>query len=104
MDLASLVSKLTAIAKRKRCEAKSPGPSFSASPMRSASSPARSPSPYHFSGQDMRVEMVAGSGVDGVQRSSKSRSWKPLLSSIRERSFNRRSESDLQKEHSEMGN
>ncbi|KAK4369558.1 hypothetical protein RND71_013350 [Anisodus tanguticus] len=31
------------------------------------------------------------------ERSNKSRSWKPLLSTIREWSFNQRSESDLQK-------
>ncbi|RVX07758.1 uncharacterized protein LOC104880766 [Vitis vinifera] len=103
MDLTSIASKLTAIAKSARCEAKSPGPGFSASPMRTASSPARNPSPNHFSDQNMRVEMAAGDGVYGGQRSCKSRSWKPLLDPIRERSFNRRSESDLQKEHSEMG-
>lgn len=90
VDLASMVSKLTAIAKGTRREAKShPGPSFSASPTRTASSPAN---------QSMWDEKLAG-----AQRSCRSRSWKPILSTIRERSFNRRSESDLQREYPEMG-
>ena len=93
MDMASTVSKLTAIAKTMPSKAKSPG-------SRTGSSPARSRSSNNFLGQDVRVEVMVGGGG---KWSWKARSWKPLLAPIRERSFNRRSESDLQKEHSEMG-
>lgn len=43
-------------------------------------------------------EETAGIGLAGglMRKSTKSRSWKPFLATIRERSFNRRSESDLQ--------
>lgn len=37
-----------------------------------------------------------------LNKCGKSRSWKPILSTIRERSFNRRSESDLQAQHSNI--
>ena len=90
MEMASTVSKLTAIAKTMPSKAKSPGP-------RTASSPARSRSPNHFLGQDVRAVVM-----EPKEASMKARSWKPHLAPIRERSFNGRSESDLQKEHSEM--
>ncbi|KAK6942008.1 PADRE domain [Dillenia turbinata] len=84
MDLASIVSKLNKIAKSWPGSGKSPSPS----PGRC--SPARSPN---------RVEPDVGNkkGVIGVGRQKwpNSGSWKPILDTIRERSFNRRSESDI---------
>ncbi|GAV63088.1 DUF4228 domain-containing protein, partial [Cephalotus follicularis] len=73
VDLVSLARKLTAIAKSKRCETKS-----------SRTGP-----------------LILGACADGVQRSYGVRSWKPILDTIREKSFTRRSESDLQEMHLE---
>ena len=89
LDLVSLVKKLTAIAKSGRCEAyKSSGASPSLRQNGSSpgwGSPSRSPN--RFAEPEMGFVM---------QRSCRARSWKPKLDPIRERSFNRRSESDLQ--------
>ncbi|KAG6644118.1 hypothetical protein CIPAW_08G033400 [Carya illinoinensis] len=97
MDLACVVKKLTAVAKTSRCEAKSPRDSPLASPYGSTpvlNSPSRSP--HRF------VEPEAAMTPSDTQRSSRARSWKPILNTIREKSFNRGSESDLQEKHSEM--
>ncbi|KAF3452728.1 hypothetical protein FNV43_RR03161 [Rhamnella rubrinervis] len=86
LDLASIVKKLTAIAKSSRVNDHQAKPSPSASPVWN-SSPGRS-SPNRFAQPD-------NSGY-GAQRSCRARLWKPILDPIRERSFNRRSESDIQ--------
>lgn len=92
LDLASTVKKLTAAAKSGRqYEAKSPQASplwsqYGSSP--GFNSPARSPSRF--------MEPVAPLPAYGAQRSARARSWRPKLDTIGERSFNRRSESDLQ--------
>ncbi|CAL0304756.1 unnamed protein product [Lupinus luteus] len=96
VGLASLAKRLTAIAKT-RCGSKR---SLETSPSLSSqnelcniwSSPSRSPS---------RLGVVAEqNGVTyGARNSLRLQPWKPLLDTIRERSFNRRSESDLHENH-----
>ncbi len=76
MDLASVVRKLTAVAKT--------------SPMLSQHGSKPPTSPNRF--MDPETPVVSY----GAKRSSRVRSWRPILDTIRERSFNRRSESDLQ--------
>ncbi|XP_055824414.1 uncharacterized protein LOC129892927 [Solanum dulcamara] len=59
-------------------------------------------SPNRFSDESIRVdpekekERLITYGTMGLRISKKSPKWEPLLDTIRERSFNRRSESDLQ--------
>ncbi|KAJ7979419.1 DUF4228 domain-containing protein [Quillaja saponaria] len=87
LDLVTLARKLNAIAKTSRCKANSSGTSPSSSKHGSSPvSPARSPSRF------MKESFVTLGG----QRSCKAQSWKPFLDTIREKSFNQRSESDLQ--------
>ncbi|KAK7303926.1 hypothetical protein RJT34_14846 [Clitoria ternatea] len=87
VDLASLAKRLTAIAKKS---------STSACPLLSQqhgtstvwSSPSRSPGPLGV------VEQI---GMPyGGRSPCRVQPWKPILDTIREKSFNRRSESDLQ--------
>lgn len=87
VDMAGMVGKLTAIARTTPFTGKSSGSKTAPPP------PSSSPAGSQFMG----VELMA----DGMKGSSKGRTWKPILATIRERSFNRRSESDLQKECSE---
>ncbi|XP_059461952.1 uncharacterized protein LOC132190943 [Corylus avellana] len=82
LDLVSIIKKLTAVAKASRREPQLPG----ASPY--GLSPVTSPSRF----MEPEGEMM-GYGAD---RSARARSWKPILDTIKEKSFNRRSESDLQ--------
>lgn len=99
LDLASIVRKLTAAAKASRRSGTDSGKSPGASPIRSqhgsspvwnsSLSPSRS-SPNRFAEPDMGLMGYGG------QSSCRGRSWKPILDPIRERSFNRRSESDIQ--------
>ena len=90
MDMISTVRRLTAIAKTTPSEAtKSPGTTTA------SSSPAGS-----FLVQDVRLGVMVGGGLG--KGSCKARSWKPLLDPIREMSFPRRSDSDLQKENWEV--
>ncbi|XP_030535577.1 uncharacterized protein LOC115744500 [Rhodamnia argentea] len=63
------------------------GPSWGSSP--SSSSPGRSP-----------TRLLGADGTVAGQRSVGAKSWRPVLGTIRERSFNRRSESDLQEKYS----
>ncbi|KAL6977821.1 hypothetical protein U1Q18_026631 [Sarracenia purpurea var. burkii] len=115
VELTSFARKLSSVAKTGQSKAKSPSRNSSAgsspvwsSPSRNSSggsipawkSPARSPS--RFSDQPVKVEPENSVDAFGLGRSSKARSWKPILESIRERSFNRRSESDLQDKHLEI--
>lgn len=58
------------------------------------SSPSASPSRVSGGGRDV-ISVVEAENFE-VQGSTKPRLWKPILETIRERSFNRRSESDLQ--------
>ncbi|TMW92005.1 hypothetical protein EJD97_013616 [Solanum chilense] len=57
-----------------------------------------------------KLSCIAKSGATNTtsskfgERSNKSRAWKPVLSTIRELSFNRRSESDLQRNESQVHN
>ncbi|KAF8035149.1 hypothetical protein BT93_C1242 [Corymbia citriodora subsp. variegata] len=73
------------------------------SPARSyASSPGRAP-PYSPSRSPVRLfETETDLAACGALRSTGARSWRPNLDPIKEKSFNRRSESDLQEQHSEM--
>jgi hypothetical protein len=88
LDLVSVVRKLTAVAKASRREAKSPLRSqYGSSP--GFSSPGASPS--RFMEPEGKMMMAYG-----AQRSARARPWRPILDTIGERSFNRRSESDLQ--------
>lgn len=96
LDLASMVKRLNTVAKNSRYEAKSPRASpllnqYGSSPV--GNSPARSPNRF--------AEPEASTGAHGAKSSSRARSWRPLLDTITERSFNRRSESDLLEKHSE---
>ncbi|KAK7281163.1 hypothetical protein RIF29_08899 [Crotalaria pallida] len=91
VDLASLAKRLTTIAKT-RCDSKK---SIEASPLSSQnelnniwSSPSRSP------GRLGTVAEQTGMTYAG-RNSCRLQPWKPLLDTIREKSFNRRSESDL---------
>ncbi|XP_022728784.1 uncharacterized protein LOC111284363 [Durio zibethinus] len=77
VDLASIARKLTAKAKSTRCTAKSP-------------------SQYGSSPNHGLREPDSGLMYCEAQRYSRVRAWKPILDTIREKSFNRRSESDLQ--------
>lgn len=77
VDLASLATKLSAKAKSTKCKANKSSTVWS-------SVPGRSPNQFR---------QVPDSGA---QRLSRVRAWKPILDTIREKSFNRRSESDLQ--------
>ncbi|KAF7838003.1 DUF4228 domain protein [Senna tora] len=89
VDMASLAKRLTAIAKTKRCGVKSPQ-GGGTSPLSSGwSSPSMSPGRVGGAAEEI-VMTYGGRG------SCKVRSWKPILDTIREKSFNRRSESDLQ--------
>lgn len=96
LDLASLAKKLSAAAaKTGRSESyksnglASPLSSHHGCPSPVWSSPARSPNRF--------AEPEMGSLAEfGAQRSARARSWKPILDPIREKSFNRRSESELQ--------
>ena len=96
VDLASLAKKLTAMAKTGRSKAKSTRAdatsvsSYGSSPW---SSPAQSPNRSSVESENCDPSSF------GMRKSTKSRSWKPLLSTIREISFNRRSESELQEKH-----
>lgn len=98
VDLASLAKKLTAMAKTSRYEPKSTRPdvtSVSSFGSSSWSSPAQSPNQSSFESENCDMSSF------GMRKSTKSRSWKPLLATIREKSFNRRSESELQEKHLE---
>ncbi|KAF5456368.1 hypothetical protein F2P56_025859 [Juglans regia] len=97
LDLASIAKRLTRVAKTNRSQPKSSRASPSISPYSSSpvlNSPSRSPSRFG----EPETSMVA---LGATQMSSRARPWKPILDPIRERSFNRRSESDLQEKHSD---
>ncbi|XP_059461954.1 uncharacterized protein LOC132190945 [Corylus avellana] len=88
LDLVSIVRKLTAVAKARRRE---PPKSIQTSQYGSSpvfSSPGTSPSRF--------MEPEGNMMAYGAQRSARVRSWTPILDTIREMSFNRKSESDLQ--------
>ncbi|XVE71877.1 hypothetical protein DITRI_Ditri10aG0187000 [Diplodiscus trichospermus] len=85
LDLATIARKLTAKAKSTKCKAKSTS-QYGSSPLRSST--ARSP--------NRLGEPDSGLMSRGAQRLYRMRTWKPILDTIREKSFNRRSESDLQ--------
>ncbi|WRX31952.1 hypothetical protein QQP08_024439 [Theobroma cacao] len=81
--------KLSAKAKSTNCKAKSPTSSqysHGSSPL--WNSLGRSPNRLRESDSGMKSH--------GAQSSSRVRTWRPVLDTIREKSFNRRSESDLQ--------
>lgn len=103
VNLANLVKKLTEKASAPRPEPKIPGTtSPGASPMRSQArsvgssvlmgSPSRSPTLF------CQLEVSSM----GYRSPRPVRAWRPLLDTIRERSFNRRSESDLQELAAEL--
>lgn len=88
-DFKPVVKKLVNIARSKRFKTES----------KSKSSPSRSPVSRHcqLPAEKNVTEEQGIVGLAGLmQKSTKSRSWKPILATIRERSFNRRSESELQ--------
>ncbi|XP_057433694.1 uncharacterized protein LOC130726452 [Lotus japonicus] len=94
VDLASLAKRLTSIAKTRRRSCDEDKKSLKASPLASQiglsnvwSSPSRSPGRV---GVAEEIGLAyGGRSVSGV------RPWKPILGTIREKSLNRRSESDL---------
>lgn len=96
-ELAPLARKLTKIAKSCRSKANS-GHRGSLIGSNGASPACGSPasSPNRFPDVNLRVETEICLTEFDLPRSSKSRSWKPILATIRERSFNQRSESNLQ--------
>ncbi|KAL2503214.1 uncharacterized protein Fot_37062 [Forsythia ovata] len=97
MELAPIARKLAAIAQKCRPSKTGSGnQSFSSSRQGTSpvwSSPASSPN--RFSGQRVGEESENDRVLYAMQKSP-ARSWKPILATIREISFNRRSESDLQ--------
>ena len=98
LDLASLAKKLTSIAKTSRCgdnikNLRKACP-FSSSHDELGSvwnSPSRSPGRFAVADQQ-------GAMGFGVRSPCRVRPWKPILDTIREKSFNRRSESDILQE------
>ncbi|KAK6147442.1 hypothetical protein DH2020_018354 [Rehmannia glutinosa] len=91
MDLAPIVRKLASTAQNSRSKSKSK--------MKNMSSSLTGNSPKdRFSSYQSGLSVNKGNDevLLGMQKSSKSRSWKPILDTIREKSFNRRSESELQ--------
>lgn len=93
LDLVSVARKLTAIAKTNRSYFNLNQRSFLSGQNGSSSiwaSPARSPNRFSPQASPVKLETCE------EQKSYQDRSWKPILDTIRERSFNRRSESDLQ--------
>ncbi|XWS70977.1 hypothetical protein CRYUN_Cryun03dG0097500 [Craigia yunnanensis] len=84
-NLASIARKLTAKAKSTNRKAKSAS-QYGSSPL--WNSPARILNPL----REPDSELMSC----GAKRFSRMRAWKPILDTIREKSFNRRSESDLQ--------
>ncbi|OWM84288.1 uncharacterized protein LOC116194807 [Punica granatum] len=103
-NLATLVKKLMEKANSQRPGNRSLSASPGASPMRSPvrgfisnafiGSPGRSPTRFY----EPEVSSV------GYKSQKSVKAWRPLLDTIRERSFNRRSESDLQDKLSEKRN
>ncbi|KAK6147427.1 hypothetical protein DH2020_018339 [Rehmannia glutinosa] len=101
MDLAPITRKLASTAQHKRYKSKSSKKNMSSSMGGNYSPVCRSPA---NSSMDQLSSDQSGVGVNmgndevllGMQKSSKSRSWKPILDTIREKSSNRRSESELQ--------
>ena len=102
LDLASLARKLNAAAAKTGRSNSYKSSSGRSSPLVTQqscpspvwSSPARSP--HRFAEPDQMGDLA----TFGAQRSARARSWKPMLDPIREKSFNRRSESELQFEAS----
>ncbi|GMN62069.1 hypothetical protein TIFTF001_031147 [Ficus carica] len=100
LDLACVAKRLNALAKTSRPkpnqspgqEGTSPARFCGSSPV--WSSPARSPNQF--------AEPVSETALFGAYRSARARSWKPILDTIREKSFNRRSESELQLQESRL--
>ncbi|XP_004487978.1 uncharacterized protein [Cicer arietinum] len=95
VDLASLAKRLTAKAKTRRFEDKKKtmkgSPLLNKNELRSVwSSPLMSPS---------RVGAAEGIGMAYGGSTCRGRLWRPLLDTIREKSFNRSNESDLQENH-----
>ncbi|KAE9608083.1 hypothetical protein Lal_00003507 [Lupinus albus] len=95
MDLASLAKRLTTIAKT-RCGSKKclKDSSF----MVSRQSECINSSPCRSEGR-LRVVGMQSDVTYGGRNSLRMQPWKPLLDTIRERSFNRRSESNLHENH-----
>ncbi|CAJ1975863.1 unnamed protein product [Sphenostylis stenocarpa] len=89
VDLASLAKRLTAIAKTSKKSSLKDGPFSSQHGLSNAwNSPSKSPG---------RLGLVEQIGMPyGVRSPCRVQPWKPILDTIREKSFNRRSESDLQ--------
>nr|GMC61270.1 uncharacterized protein LOC107063476 [Ipomoea batatas] len=93
VDLAPIAKKLNAIARSARSGGQNSGRHQNwAVNLGAGSSPVWG-SPGRLTGRDV-ISVEADDF--GAQGSTKSRIWKPILETIRERSFNRRSESDLQ--------
>ncbi|KAK4432686.1 hypothetical protein Salat_1030800 [Sesamum alatum] len=93
VDLAPVARKLASVARNSLSKSKSGKQNFASAAIGNSpvwSSPAASP--------NRRNSIITDNDhvLSGVQSSSKSRSWKPLLATIREISFQRRSESDVQ--------
>ncbi|CAN4084942.1 unnamed protein product [Withania somnifera] len=103
IDLVPIAKKLSSIAKNPMAyrEKSRKKKSSNGTSLRAWNSPARSPN--RFSGEDIGVEMEKGLITYGMGQRilTKSPKWEPLLDTIRERSFNRRSESDLQEKNLE---
>ncbi|CAI9760938.1 unnamed protein product [Fraxinus pennsylvanica] len=97
VELAPIARKLAALAQKcPPSKTGSGGQSFSSSRQGASpvwSSPASSPN--RFSSPRAGVELENDQASYAMQKSP-ARSWKPILATIREISFNRRSESDLQ--------
>ena len=102
LDYAAVAKKLTALAKTGRSDPnKSPGRSSPVWSRQGGSSPVWS-SPSRSPSRFADAEMGSAGGSFGAQRSVRARSWKPILDPIREKSFHRRSESELQMQESNL--
>lgn len=101
VDLASMVKKLTAVAKRSRVnhQGMSTSPGASSPVWYSPASPGASSPVWHSPARSPNRFFAEPDNIS--QRVCRTRPWKPILDPIRERSFNRRSESDLQAGHAD---
>lgn len=101
IDLAPTAKKLSSIAKNPMAYNKDKSSKKKLSKGTTSQRVWKSPtsSPNRFSNDGVRVEPEKGGLMTygmGQRISTKSSKWEPLLETIQERSFNRRSESDLQ--------
>ncbi|OAY46707.1 uncharacterized protein LOC110617364 [Manihot esculenta] len=89
MDFAAIVKRLNSIAKSSSCQANNK----SSRTMPILNSPATSPNRF-----------MDPQAANWIRKSNGGRTWKPILDTIREKSFNRRSESEVLQQEMQLEN